>query len=259
MSSRNHWTYCYGLALGATALSALLRWLLPDALSPAPYLGFYPAVVVAAALGGVGSGLAATFASLLLVNFVFGRFNIHDHGAMMRQVIWVGASIGVSVLAGRLRAARTKATAETEAARAAEAALRQQVELIDPARAEIIASEMQRLVRDRERAAAAPAKTTGDWLRHLPTLAGTMIAITGVLVLLGWAYSVDGLKSIVPGLATMKANTALCFLLTGMALILQREAAQRDAGTREKFPFLLVGAILILLLFLLLWVLHNYL
>lgn len=45
-------------------------------------------------------------ASLPLVNFVFGRFNIHDHGAMMRQVIWVTASVGVSLLAGMQRAAR---------------------------------------------------------------------------------------------------------------------------------------------------------
>ena len=173
MNVRNHWTFCYGLALGATALSALLRWLLPEALSPAPYLGFYPAVVVAAALGGVGPGIAATFVSLLLVNFAFGRFNIHDHGAMMRQVIWVSASIGVSVLAGRLRAARTKADAETAAARAAEAALRQQVELIDPARAEIIANEMQRLVRDRERAGSATSTSRSSWSRRSGTARGS--------------------------------------------------------------------------------------
>ena len=37
--------------------AALARWLLPEALAPAPYLGFYPAVVIAAALGGVGPGL----------------------------------------------------------------------------------------------------------------------------------------------------------------------------------------------------------
>src|ERR1035437_2526211 len=79
----------YGLALGSTALAALARWMLPWALAPAPYLGFYPAVVVSAALGGVGPGLVATFASLLLVNFVFGHFNVHDHGAIMRQAVWV--------------------------------------------------------------------------------------------------------------------------------------------------------------------------
>jgi hypothetical protein len=44
----------YGLALGSTGVAALARWMLPWALTPAPYLGFYPAVVVSAALGGVG-------------------------------------------------------------------------------------------------------------------------------------------------------------------------------------------------------------
>ena len=104
----------YGLALAATALSALARWLLPGALIPAPYLGFYPAVVASAALGGVGPGLVSTFTSLLLVNFVFGHFNIHDHGAMGRQVIWVVASIGVSLLAGMQRAARMRERRQRE-------------------------------------------------------------------------------------------------------------------------------------------------
>jgi PAS domain S-box-containing protein len=101
-----HRAAAYALALASTALSALARWMLPAALTPAPYLGFYPAVVVSAALGGTGPGLFSTFASLLLVNFAFGRFNVHDHGALARQVIWVVASIGVSILAGSQRAAR---------------------------------------------------------------------------------------------------------------------------------------------------------
>ena len=104
----------YGLAVASTALAALARWLLPWALTPAPYLGFYPAVVVSAALGGVGPGLVSTFGSLLLVNFVFGRFNIHDSGAMMRQVVWVVASIGVSLLAGMQRQARVREQQKTE-------------------------------------------------------------------------------------------------------------------------------------------------
>jgi PAS domain S-box-containing protein len=104
----------YGLALGTTGLAALARWLVPWALTPAPYLGFYPAVVVSAALGGVGPGLVSTFTSLILVNFVFGRFNIHDMGAMSRQVIWVTASIGVSLLAGMQRSARIREQRQAE-------------------------------------------------------------------------------------------------------------------------------------------------
>ena len=98
----------YGWAIGATALAAIARWLLPEALAPAPYLGFYPAVVVAAALGGVGPGLVATFGALILVNFVFGHFDIADSGSLARQGIWVAASIGVSLLAGMQREARMR-------------------------------------------------------------------------------------------------------------------------------------------------------
>ncbi len=76
--------------------------------APAPYLGFYPAVVIAAAMGGVGPGLAATFGALILVNFVFGHFNIADSGSLARQAIWVAASVGVSLLAGMQRQARMR-------------------------------------------------------------------------------------------------------------------------------------------------------
>lgn len=113
----------YSIAVAAIALSALLRWALPDILSRAPYLGFYPAVVVAAIFGGIGPGIMATFGSLLLVNFIFRQFDLHDYGLQMRNVIWIIGSTGVSLLAGGLRAARAKADAKTIAVQVAEAAL----------------------------------------------------------------------------------------------------------------------------------------
>ena len=106
--------FSYGFALGSTALAALARWLLPAALTPAPYLGFYPAVVVSAALGGLGPGLVATFGSLVLVNFVFGHFDLSNHGAVGRQVIWIAASIGVSLLAEMQRKGRMRERQSTE-------------------------------------------------------------------------------------------------------------------------------------------------
>jgi PAS domain S-box-containing protein len=114
----------YGLAVVSTGLAALARWMVPWALTPAPYLGFYPAVVVSAALGGVGPGLVSTFASLLLVNFVFGRFNIHDTGSMARQAIWVIASLGVSLLAATLRGSYNDLENEVNERKQTEEALR---------------------------------------------------------------------------------------------------------------------------------------
>ncbi len=113
------------MAVLATAASALLRWALPEVLSGAPYLGFYPAVVVAAALGGVRPGLVATFGSLLFVNLVFVQLDLTNHGLQMRNLIWIVGSTGVSLLAGRLSDTRREAEARAAAARSAEQDMRE--------------------------------------------------------------------------------------------------------------------------------------
>lgn len=49
--------------------------------------------------------------------------------------------------------------------------------------------------------------------------------ISGVLVLIGWLFDISVLKSILPIWVSMKANTAICFVLTGVAMLLSQFAS----------------------------------
>jgi len=55
-------------------------------------------------------------------------------------------------------------------------------------------------------------------LRRLSEVAGIATFLIGAMAMTGWILGVDFLKSVVPGLITMKANTALVLILLGGSL-----------------------------------------
>jgi diguanylate cyclase (GGDEF)-like protein len=50
-----------------------------------------------------------------------------------------------------------------------------------------------------------------------------IVALVGGIVLVGWWFGVASLKTVAPGLVSMKANTAICLLASGAALFLLNE------------------------------------
>jgi len=54
--------------------------------------------------------------------------------------------------------------------------------------------------------------------RRLSRTAAVLVVLVGASAMAGWVLGLDILKSVVPGQVTMKANTALCFILLGSAL-----------------------------------------
>jgi signal transduction histidine kinase/CheY-like chemotaxis protein len=72
--------------------------------------------------------------------------------------------------------------------------------------------------------APTQVKLTGLSSYRMAFVMGQLLAglsvLLGLVVLYGWATGDETLKSVLPGCVTMKANNALCFVLSGGALIL---------------------------------------
>src|SRR5436190_23241499 len=73
-------------------------------------------------------------------------------------------------------------------------------------------------------------------------LSAAVVLVLGGVVLIGWALDVQPLKTVAPGLVSMKANTASCFVLCGCSLLLW----QRDGARARRAGMVLAGIALAL-------------
>ncbi len=71
-----------------------------------------------------------------------------------------------------------------------------------------------------------------DRLQSISRWASAATIAFGCIVLVGWFFNVPVVKSVWPGLNSMKANTALCFVLCGLALWLLQPRPTPNALTR---------------------------
>ena len=95
-----------------------------------------------------------------------------------------------------------------------------------------------------------PLRTAAVAAPKLASLAALVAVVVGAVVLVGWAFDIAVLKSILPGWISMKPNTAVCFILAGIALWLTtRQSAIRNPQSAilffrlARFCALLVGLI----------------
>ena len=75
---------------------------------------------------------------------------------------------------------------------------------------------------------------------RLATWVALLTLLAGVSVLAGWAFDITLFKSISPNWVSMKANTAVCFVLSGIALFLAL-APPASATLRQRIGLSRLG------------------
>lgn len=66
--------------------------------------------------------------------------------------------------------------------------------------------------------------------RYLSYASSTTVILVGCLVLVGWILDIATLKSVLPTLVTMEANTAVVFILAGVATMIVGVYAEAAVG-----------------------------
>jgi two-component system sensor kinase FixL len=124
----------YGIAVVATAIAGAIRLSLDTILSgQASHIFFVPAILVASALGGWGSGILATILGLFLGVYFVADFRAVVPGDIINAFIFAAVGVGASWRGELLRRSRRVAAASAEEALAREAHLKSILDTIPDA------------------------------------------------------------------------------------------------------------------------------
>ncbi|MBK4730890.1 response regulator [Oxynema sp. CENA135] len=82
-----------------------------------------------------------------------------------------------------------------------------------------------------------------SWLRSVSQVAAILVTCIGSLALVGWIFDIALLKSVLPGLVTMKANTAIGFIVGGVSLCSwhTQQMLVRRSRDRLRLSYLSMG------------------
>jgi PAS domain S-box-containing protein len=120
-AARN-WLLQYGLTVFLAVAATLLRYVPRGFLPPGPiYITFFPAVTIAALVGGLGPGILATVLSAACVDYFFlepvGRFGNKSGPDLVGLLMFSSVSIAISWLAGAVDRTREQAADELRTAK----------------------------------------------------------------------------------------------------------------------------------------------
>src|SRR5258706_10234321 len=82
-----------------------------------------------------------------------------------------------------------------------------------------------------------------EWLIGFSAGAGIFIAITAILVLIGWVVGVEGVVRILPGMVAMNPVTAVAFILLGVALWQRSSRSSAQPALKRNLPYVLAGIV----------------
>lgn len=121
-STRRPMAWGYGLALLFVAVAYAMQRLIWPYIPPSPHLFFYPAVFLAARLGGARAGYLATAAATASIAYAFlppTGLNIAHASDALDLAIFAGVGVGISAALGQLRTMLLREHAAAEQAQEA--------------------------------------------------------------------------------------------------------------------------------------------